>query len=402
MREKHIYTVSQLTRNIREILEARFTDIWVEGEVSNLRQPSSGHIYFTLKDADGQLRCVMFRGVNRHLKFKLEDGLQIILHGQISVYEKRGDYQLIAEVAEPKGRGALQLAFEQLKKKLEEEGLFRADLKKGIPLLPCSIGVVTSPTGAAIRDILNVLERRFPNVRVLLNPARVQGEGAAEEIAQAIEELDRIGQMDVIIVGRGGGSVEDLWAFNEEVIARCIYRCKTPVISAVGHEIDYTICDFAADVRAPTPSAAAELAIGDRNSLQEKVRTAAERLLYCAGNIISRAKGELSRLNNSLSPRYLLQKIRQHQQTTDEYLEKMEMSLRHSVELRKSELKGISGKLSSINPFAILNRGYSISFKLPERTLLKSACQVEAGDLIEVKLSQGGFVSEIKERRQDD
>ncbi len=250
---RYILTVSELTREIKDILEDRFPDVWIEGEISNLRIPPSGHIYFTLKDDFSQIRAVLFKMQARTLRFVPEDGLHIIGRGRVSLYEKRGDYQLILESIEPKGMGALQLAFLQLKEKLEREGLFDPTLKKTIPMIPQKIGIVTSPTGAVIQDMLHILERRFKNLHILLYPVRVQGEGASSEIAEAINYFNRFTDADVMIVGRGGGSLEDLWAFNEEVVARAIYRSKTPIISAVGHETDYTIADFVADLRAPHP-----------------------------------------------------------------------------------------------------------------------------------------------------
>ena len=258
---RRIYTVSELSGEIRELFEQQFPDVWVTGEVSNFRAAGSGHLYFTLKDDTAQLRAVCFRSQSRYLKFKPQDGLAVIARGRLSIYEARGEYQLYVEFLEPAGLGALQLAFDQLKQKLAAEGLFDPDRKKLLPALPRVIGVVTSPTGAVIQDILRVLNRRFRNINVVIYPARVQGEGAAEEIAQGIEHFNRMVPVDVMIVARGGGSMEDLWAFNEEVVARAIAASEIPIISAVGHETDFTIADFVADLRAPTPSAAAELVV---------------------------------------------------------------------------------------------------------------------------------------------
>ncbi len=259
--EKRIYTVSEITRNIRVVLEESFSRVWVEGEVSNYTFHSSGHMYFSIRDNKATLQCAMFRRANKNLKFKLKDGMKVICFGSISVYEIRGNYQLIVEEVEPKGIGALQLQFEQLKEKLRKEGLFDEGHKVPVPYLPIRIGIVTSPTGAAIHDILNVSRRRFSNIEIIINPVKVQGEGAKDEIANAINEFNKLKNIDVMIIGRGGGSLEDLWPFNEEVVARAIYNSEIPIISAVGHEIDYTISDFVADKRAPTPSAAAELVI---------------------------------------------------------------------------------------------------------------------------------------------
>ncbi|MBN2106659.1 MAG: exodeoxyribonuclease VII large subunit, partial [Deltaproteobacteria bacterium] len=261
MADRFIFTVAELTRHIRDTLESAYPDVWVEGEISNLRIPSSGHCYFTLKDEAAQLRVVMFRMQARLLRFTAEDGLKVICRGRINVYEQRGEYQLVADMLEPRGVGSLQLAFEQLKNRLAGEGLFAEERKKPLPFLPARIAVITSPTGAAVRDIIRIIHRRFPSVAILVVPVRVQGDEAPEEIARAIETVNQRGLGDVIIVGRGGGSLEDLWAFNTETVARAIAASALPVISAVGHETDTTIADFAADLRAPTPSAAAELVV---------------------------------------------------------------------------------------------------------------------------------------------
>src|SRR6266581_1563950 len=266
--ERRVYTVSELTASIKTTLEEGFPMMWVEGEISNLRTPGSGHAYFTLKDEGAQISAVLFRGRGRRLRFGLEDGMQVLAFGGLDVYAARGQYQLVVEMMEPKGLGALQLAFEQLKRRLEAEGLFDEGRKRPLPAFPRVIGVVTSPTGAAIRDILNIIGRRFGNLRILIAPVRVQGDEAPGEILQALLNLQEVVELDVIIVGRGGGSIEDLWAFNDERVARAIAGCRVPVISGVGHETDFTIADFVADLRAPTPSAAAELVV------QEKLQVA--------------------------------------------------------------------------------------------------------------------------------
>src|SRR5450631_3201463 len=276
--EKTILSVSRLTTLLRGVLEENFEQVWVQGEISNLSQPSSGHLYFSLKDASAQLRCVIFKGAARNLKFRLADGMELIVRGRISVYDQRGEYQLIGEYLEPAGIGALQTAFMQLKERLAEEGLFDETHKLPLPCFPRRIGIITSATGAAIYDMLNVLRRRFASLEILLLPVRVQGEGASLEIARALDDMNRLELADVIIVGRGGGSLEDLWAFNEETVARAVYRSRIPVISAVGHETDWTICDFVADLRAPTPSAAAELVIASSEELRGRVEALDHRL----------------------------------------------------------------------------------------------------------------------------
>src|SRR5215813_512570 len=279
---RRVYTVTELTVRVRDHLEEQFFEVWVEGEISNCRLWNTGHLYFTLKDSASQLKGLMFRSTLRYLKFKPADGLRVVARGKISVYEPKGEYQLVCEHMEPQGLGALQLAFDQLKKRLQAEGLFDAARKRPLPALPRKIGVVTSLEGAAIRDIIKVLRRRYANAHVVIRPTRVQGDGASIEIAQALRQIGRVPNVDVVIVGRGGGSIEDLWAFNEENVARAIARSAVPVISAVGHETDFTIADFVADVRAPTPSAAAELVVARKDEfcgridrLQERLRSAA-------------------------------------------------------------------------------------------------------------------------------
>ena len=273
-----IFSVAEVTGLVKAALESLFPRLWVEGEISNFHRHQSGHLYFTLKDDKAQLRAVMFRSDARAVAFELKDGLKVLCRGRLSVYEPRGEYQLYAEAIQPKGKGALQLAFEQLKEKLKAEGLFDGKRKRQLPLRPRTIGVVTSPTGAAIRDILRILERRYAKLHVIICPARVQGEGAAAEIVEGIDALGAWPGIDVLIVGRGGGSIEDLWAFNEEPVARAIARSPVPVISAVGHEVDFTIADFVADVRASTPSAAAELVIATEEAFAEKIGTLMRRL----------------------------------------------------------------------------------------------------------------------------
>ncbi|MCK4401817.1 exodeoxyribonuclease VII large subunit [bacterium] len=370
---KHIFTVSELTSRIKNLLEESFPSVWVEGEVSNCRMPSSGHIYFTLKDEQSQLKAVFFRGANQRIKFKIEDGLKVLALGNISVYQCRGDYQLIVGLLQPRGIGELQLAFEQLKRKLQKEGLFAPEHKKPIPLFPRRIGIVTSPTGAAIRDILNVINRRFHQVEILINPVKVQGEGAGEEIADAIDEFNETGDMDVLIVGRGGGSMEDLWAFNEEIVARAIYNSNIPVISAVGHEIDFVISDFVADLRAPTPSAAAELVVGEMKQITQKIRDFQTRII--------------SALTNNLSL---------YKQEIDDFSERIDRTCSHILELLTERLANLSGKLNMLSPLATLSRGYSYTLKLPQRTLITDTRKVKPHDKVEVKLAKGAMICEVE------
>jgi len=346
--EKTILTVSRLTALLRGVLEENFEQLWVQGEVSNLSYPSSGHCYFTLKDAGAQLRCVMFKSAVKNLKFRLTDGMALIVRGRISVYDQRGEYQLICEYMEPAGIGALQTAFVQLKEKLAGEGLFAEDHKITMPLFPRKIGVITSPTGAAIHDILNVLKRRFASLEVLLYPVRVQGEGSALEIARAVDEMNRLAEVDVVILGRGGGSLEDLWAFNEEVVARAVYRSKIPIISAVGHETDWTICDFVADLRAPTPSAAAELVIATAGELRSRIEALSSRLGRSVENLLAAHDGRLEGLRRALhDPRTMLGHLAQRM---DDLTGRLETGLNVAASRRRDRFERLQDALQHNDP----------------------------------------------------
>ena len=438
---RYVLTVSELTQEIKDLLEGQFPDLWVEGEISNLRVPPSGHVYFTLKDETSQIRGVLFRMQARTLRFVPEDGLKVICRGRVNLYEKRGEYQLILEAMEPKGIGALQLAFLQLKEKLEKEGLFDPLRKKPIPLLPRKIGIVTSPTGAAIRDMLHIIHRRFDNVQILLYPSRVQGEGASLEIAEGIEYLSQQTDVDVIIVGRGGGSLEDLWAFNEEVLARAIHGSRVPIISAVGHETDYMISDFVADLRAPTPSAAAELVVKDKREIQrnlshlvtrlenqvlqilDEIRTHLSHLTRLLGDprkkledhllrvdeldnrlqtLISwllHRKGETSHhLGRILSLYSPLQRIEKLRWLTSQRRERLEQNLTHALEIQREKVKGVFGKLDSLSPLGILQRGYSITRKLPSLLILRSATEIREGEKVEIRLHRGLLICDVTKR----
>lgn len=390
--KRHIYTVSELTHSIRGILDGAFPEIWVQGEVSNFKKHSSGHIYFTLKDKNSEFPAVLFRGVNKDLKFELKNGLEVICSGKVSLYEVKGKCQLYVDKIEPKGVGALQLAFEQMKERLSKEGLFEQKHKKPLPFLPQRIGIVTSATGAAIRDILRVLERRFANLEIILNPVKVQGEGAALEIARAIDEFNHFGQVDVLIVGRGGGSLEDLWAFNEEIVARAIYRSRIPIISAVGHEIDYTISDFVADLRVATPSAAAERVIAHKQELLDKI-----------DNFYSRAKREIFNkielLQHKLE-KYIFRDpsdlIQQHQQRIDELTATLDLKVKHLAEISREKYNVLLGKLQALSPLNILARGYSITLLMPQEEVIKEASAVKPGSTIKTKLAEGALVSKVE------
>jgi exodeoxyribonuclease VII large subunit len=436
---RYILTVSELTQEIKDILEDKFSDVWVEGEISNLRIPPSRHIYFTLKDDYSQVRAVLFRMQARTLRFVPEDGLHVVCKGRVSLYEKRGDYQLILESVEPKGIGALQLAFLQLKEKLEKEGLFDPAQKKPIPMVPRRIGIITSPTGAVIQDMLHILERRFENLHITLYPVRVQGEGASSEIAEAIDYFNKWMKVDVIIVGRGGGSIEDLWAFNEEPVARAIYHSKIPIISAVGHETDYTIADFVADLRAPTPSAAAELVVRDKREVGNtlhylegrlesyilqtlqgyrthlshlrkifkepgkkveeyflRVDDFGNRLRLLTSWTLKRKEEKCLRLGESLLLRNPIQRVKTFRSFISDAKKRLGQNIKFSVGIQRQRVAGILGKLDSLSPLSILQRGYSIARKLPSLQILREATQVEEGDKVEVRLYRGTLLCGVE------
>lgn len=440
--DRRILTVSRLTSLIKGVLEENFERVWVEGEVSNLAMPVSGHLYFTLKDAGAQIRCVMFRASARALKFKPRDGMGLVVRGRVSLFEPRGEYQLIMEYLEPQGIGALQLAFSQLKERLAREGLFDEAHKKAIPKLPQRIGIVTSATGAAIHDILNVLDRRFANVEVLIAPVKVQGEGAALEIAQAVKDFNRYGEIDVMIVGRGGGSMEDLWAFNEEIVARAIYHSRIPVISAVGHEVDFTIADFVADLRAATPSAAAELVVKSKSELSAELDSLSHRLKQGIRHLLSDRRGKVQLLAHSLKdPSMLLGHLAQR---IDDLSERLDLSLRGELQRLAVRLENLnnhlrltnpglmvergrehllalfargehglrsslercrertainSGKLQALSPLQTLSRGYAIASLLPEGTVIRDSGQLTTGDTIDIRFHKGVAVCTVEAER---
>jgi exodeoxyribonuclease VII large subunit len=349
MPERHVWKVSELTAGIRELLERAFTDVWVEGEVSNFRPAQSGHLYFTLKDARAQIRCVCFRDQASRLKFRPEDGLQVTVRGSISVYELRGEYQIYVTNIEPVGLGALQLAFEQLKKKLSEEGLFDEARKKPLPALPRCIGVVTSPTGAAIRDILRVLKRRFPNVHVQLYPVKVQGEGAAGEIVQALRYFNRVKTVDVLILARGGGSLEDLWAFNEEVVARAIFASEIAVISGIGHETDFTIADFVADLRAPTPSAAAEIVVRSKQEFERHIAEHSRHLVQQMRYHFSQWRHRVRDLQTHRGFRQMEVLVRLRRQEVDELSSSLAIGMRLRLGMSRQRLTRAGAQIGSFD-----------------------------------------------------
>lgn len=423
---RRILTVSQITLEIKALLEEGFGGIWVEGEISNCRASGSGHVYFSLKDPNAVLSAVIFNRQSRDIKFKLEDGLKVICFGSIDVYPPRGQYQLIIEKIEPKGVGALQLALEQLKAKLEKKGFFSAEHKKPIPYLPAKIGVVTSLTGAAIKDILKVLDRRFKDTHIIINPVKVQGEGAKEEIAQAILDFNMLNQslppeekVEVLIVGRGGGSIEDLWAFNEEIVAQAIYNSRIPVISAVGHERDVTIADLVADLRAATPSVAAELVIPLQEDLRQRLDELTASLKQDFRDMITVSRDGLldlshrlkmsiehvweinaNSLNSSVKKLSLLNpvvRLEQYQTKLLDFARQIYVRMQHLLDLKESGFTGIIENLSSLNPLNILARGYSVTFTLPEEKVIKDAEVLKTGDRIKTKVHKGEIISCVQE-----
>jgi exodeoxyribonuclease VII large subunit len=414
--EPRVWKISELTRRIKGALEEEFGSVWIEGEISNLRRPASGHAYFTLKDETSQLRAVMFRGALAGVKFALKDGQLVRGFGQITVYEAAGEYQILLKRLEPAGEGELMLRFEALKKKLAAEGLFAAERKQPLPALPQHVGIVTSPTGAAIRDILQVLDRRFANLHVVLAPVRVQGAGAAEEIAAAIDLLNARGGLDVLIVGRGGGSLEDLWCFNEEVVVRAIARSRIPVISAVGHEIDTTLSDYAADVRAPTPSAAAEMVVKGKDELERRVADLRRRLALGARAALVGWRNRLERAARTPGLRDPLQVVHGLQQRVEflavrlQYAlaglprlvrqraetaaRRMELVLRMRMDENRRALKHAEAQLRLLNPMAVLARGYSLT-RLRDGRILRSAAAAVPGMQLVTEFADGTVPSTV-------
>ncbi len=397
---RYIYSVSELTREIKVLLETTIPTIWVEGEISNFKLHSSGHMYLSLKDEDAQISAVFWRGRNKGLPFTPEDGMKVIAQGRVTVYEKRGSYQLDIFKLHPAGIGALQLAFEQLKKRLFEEGLFEDTHKKPLPLYPERIGIVTSPTGAAIRDLYSICSRRLPQIQLVILPVSVQGDGAAEDIAQAIDEFNEFGAVDVLIVGRGGGSLEDLWAFNEEIVARAIFRSFIPVVSAVGHEIDFTISDFVADLRAPTPSAAAELVVPDGKELMLSLNGAMTRTLQHLKNKIAREIERLEGIKNSYGFKRPDDIVHQYQQRLDEFTRLAGTNISHILALAAQRYRALHARLVSLGPESVLSRGYSICYRLDDKEVLLDSAALRVAAQVGVQFYKGRArvsVTEIEE-----
>jgi exodeoxyribonuclease VII large subunit len=391
---RRFLTVSELTELIRGTLESQLDALWVRGEISNFRMPPSGHFYFTLKDDKSQIAAVMFRRQGAMLRFTPENGMAVLCFGRVSLYTVRGDLQLYVDDMEPLGQGALALAFEQLKQKLAAEGLFAPERKRELPFLPVSIGIVTSDKGAALHDMLRIIRDRYPDRRVVIRPVKVQGEGAAREIAMGIAELNQNGAVDVIIVGRGGGSLEDLWAFNEEAVARAIYASTAPVISAVGHEIDFTIADFVADVRAPTPTAAAEMVLPLKADLVEQVRLLEGQL----GKNIKLKLDSLREASAGLAKRLAdpRRKLRENQQLLDEVSVNLLRRFQDRLRQLKDHLARGSGRLEALSPLAVLDRGYSITHKLPTEEIVKDAGSLAMGDRLRITFARGKALCRVE------
>jgi len=395
-------TVSELTRKIRSLLEASFPQIWVQGEISNFRNPASGHMYFSLKDEYAQIPCVMWRSRNEWLPFFPEDGMKVVVNARMSLYEKRGAYQLDVWQMIPSGAGELQMAFEQLKARLQAEGLFNPEHKQPLPKFPRRIGIVTSPTGAAIQDLVSVLWRRFPLVEIILNPVRVQGEGAAAEIARAIREFNQFGEVDVLIVGRGGGSLEDLWAFNEEVVARAVFNSHIPVVSAVGHEIDFSICDFVADLRAPTPSVAAELVVPSQDDIKITLAETKRKLTQWLLETIRYNRDKIDTIHRSYAFRQPMDWVRQQAQRLDELKRNMTTGFNHQIELQRQSLKGYQDRLSLLEHRNVLKRGYSLCFRRADHKLVNSSAELQSGTEIELEFFVGKALGSVDKTIDDD
>jgi len=442
---RRTYTVAELNARIRMLLDSEFDDVWVAGEISGCRMAASGHCYFTLKDKEAQLRCVCFRASLRYLRFKPQDGMAVLARGRLDVFEARGEYQLLVEVIEPQGHGALQFAFEQLKRKLAAEGLFDTARKRAIPKLPRRIGLITSPSGAVIRDILQILERRFPGLHLRLYPVLVQGEGSVEGVCRALEFFGSGGWAQVVIVARGGGSLEDLWTFNEEAVARAITASVVPVISAVGHETDFTIADFVADLRAPTPSAAAELVICTRQDLLDQIAASQQKLLQAARYRIAMAMRRLHQQGLDRMQATLHRSIGRRQQRIDELeyrirnrmrdeiasrrrrfdalvmrLRRQDLRLRfadarrrieaanaameHRMRLRLTRLRGclepLIVHLTQLSPLTILDRGYAIVTN-DRGEIVKRPNQAAIGTNVGIRLAQGRLIAEITKQEDE-
>jgi exodeoxyribonuclease VII large subunit len=395
--EPKIYSVNELNRAIKDQLEGEFPMIWIKGEISNFKPHSSGHFYFSLKDDKAQISAVMFKGFNRNVKFKPQDGMEVVVRGKVTVYEPRGSYQMMCELMEPVGAGALQIAFEQLKQKLAKEGLFDLARKKQIPEISQRVAIVTSPTGAAIRDMVTVLGRRMKNLEITIFPCSVQGNHAPKEIVAAIELANKIGNFDVMIVGRGGGSIEDLWSFNEELVARAIFASNIPTVSAVGHEVDFTIADFVADLRAPTPSAAAELISRNSSDMIDRLSVQFKSL-----RIQMNRKLQLERQKLIMVQRQLVDPKRKLQDLmikVDEWSMRMQNAVQKNISFKRQTFIRWASVLDSLSPLKVLDRGYAI-VKNENDNIIKDASLIKVGEEISIQLLKGKLTAEVKNVRK--
>ena len=392
MKNSH-YTVSELVSKTRRILELSFKNIWVDGEISNVHHHSSGHIYFTLKDSSSELRCAMFQRANSSLRFQLEDGMRIMVYGSLSIFESRGQIQFIVEKLEVSGIGALYQAYETLKNKLEVEGLFSSEHKIPLKLIPKTVGIVTSGEGAAIKDILNVLERRSPFLNIIVRPTCVQGMGAAEDISSTIKELAN-NNIDTIIIGRGGGSIEDLWAFNEEVLARTIFDCNIPIISAVGHETDYTIADFVADIRAATPSVAAELVCLSKDEIMQKIESLYNDLISIIISLMRTENLKLENINGRISTLQPLNKISINKKFLSHSYDTITKIIKEKLNNNNHHLTSYEKQLNSLGPKQVLGRGYSIATLKHTKKIIRSANSIKVGDVLSLQTGDGTLDAE--------
>ncbi|MGH7496440.1 MAG: exodeoxyribonuclease VII large subunit [bacterium] len=395
---RDVLTVSELTRHVKLLLENELPPVWVTGEISNFKRHDSGHFYFSLKDEGAQIPCVMWAGRNRGLNFMPHDGMQVLVHGQITVYEKRGYYQLEIWQLQRAGIGALQAAFEQLKKRLAQEGLFDPAHKVSLPPFPQRVGLVTSPTGAAIRDLISVLRRRWPSMKIILRPVRVQGKGAAEEIAAAIAEFNAYGEVDLLIVGRGGGALEDLWPFNEEIVARAIYASTLPVISAVGHEIDFSISDFVADVRAATPSVAAEMAAPDAAEMQRALRQQARRMLLHLQRAVHVYRERLQSFHGSYGMRRPVEALRQRIQELDEWQRRLVQALRQIHQQRSGGLETAYHRMQALSHENVLRRGFALVWRERDQQLVRAAGEVTKEDVVRIQFARDAVRAKVQEK----
>lgn len=396
--ERTIFTVKELTTQIKDLLENRFLLVWVEGEISQIKNHDSGHIFFSLKDEEALLKAIMFRDKARKLPFPLREGLKVLCFGRISVYPPRGEYRLIVQQIEPRGLGSLQLAFEALKRELAARGYFDEARKKSLPAYPERVAVVTSISGAALHDFLRVARERW-QAEILIYPVRVQGEGAAEDIARAIDNLNRLKDLDLIVITRGGGSLEDLWAFNERIVAEAVFRSRIPVVSAVGHEVDYTICDFVADLRAPTPTAAAQQIFPDRKQLIEDLDSRKRRLFELISERLRKLERELHHLSKRLkSPEKLIQETGERVQDLEARLRK---ALAHQFFLKENRFRNLVRHLEAVSPLAVLSRGYSVTRKLPEKIVIRKAQEVRTGEFVEILLEEGRLEARVERIHPD-